>query len=315
MPDRPRAKRRQSGTSTSNLIHSARVGENAELFADIVQLHVDEGATVADVTFGRGVFWRRVPAGRYQVIASDIASNDAPPDCSFEYRSRVDCRDLPYADGSMDCIVLDPPYMEGFYRRSAVHLAGSGSHANFRNAYSTGEANAAGDGPKWHDAVFELYLRAGVEAWRVLKPGGVLIVKCQDEVSANQQRLTHVEIITAYEDLGFYTKDLFVLVRSNAPGVSRIVKQVHARKNHSFFLVFVRPLGRRRRPRNARCARTGGERSDRDGASRGGGSPTPEKNETKTGRPKKVVNKVTAKRPAANKTAQRKGGPKRQIRP
>ena len=38
--------------------------------------------------------------------------------------------------------------------------------------------------------------RAAVsEARRVLKPPGVLIVKCQDEVSANRQRLTHVEII------------------------------------------------------------------------------------------------------------------------
>jgi hypothetical protein len=66
----------------------------------------------------------------------------------------------------------------------------------------------------------------------------VLIVKCQDEVSANKQRLTHVEIITAYEALGFYTKDLFVLLRSNRPGISRLKTQVHARKNHSYFIVF-----------------------------------------------------------------------------
>ena len=63
-------------------------------------------------------------------------------------------------------------------------------------------------------------------------------MKCQDEVSANKQRLTHVEIISSYEAMGFYTKDLFVLMRSNAPGVSRIKTQVHARKNHSYFLVF-----------------------------------------------------------------------------
>ena len=94
--------------------------------------------------------------------------------------------------------------------------------------------------------------RAGVEAARVVRPGGKVIVKCQDEVSANKQRLTHVEIITGYEDLGLYTKDLFVLVRKNAPGVSRLVKQVHARKNHSYFLVFEKPKGRARMPRSAR---------------------------------------------------------------
>jgi len=83
-----------------------------------------------------------------------------------------------------------------------------------------------------------MYLLAGMEAYRVLAPKGMFIVKCQDEVSANKQRLTHVELITAFESLGFYTKDLFVLVRPNKPGMSRLIKQEHARKNHSYFLVF-----------------------------------------------------------------------------
>jgi hypothetical protein len=33
---------------------------------------------------------------------------------------------------------------------------------------------------------------------------------------------------------------LFVLVRNNRPGVSRMKKQIHARKNHLYFLVFVK---------------------------------------------------------------------------
>ena len=79
----------------------------------------------------------------------------------------------------------------------------------------------------------------------MLRDNGVMIVKCQDEVSANRQWLTHVEIISHYEQLGFYTKDLFVVVRQNKAGVSRLLKQVHARKNHSYFLVFVKiPKGK-----------------------------------------------------------------------
>ena len=74
----------------------------------------------------------------------------------------------------------------------------------------------------------------------MLRHGGTLIVKCQDEVSANRQHLTHVEIINEYATMGFHAKDLFVLVRTNRPGVSRMNKQVHARKNHSYFLVFVK---------------------------------------------------------------------------
>ena len=55
---------------------------------------------------------------------------------------------------------------------------------------------------------------------------------------ANKQNLTHVEIINAYADMALRCKDLFVVVRPNRPGVSRMIKQVHARKNHSYFLVF-----------------------------------------------------------------------------
>lgn len=132
-------------------------------------------------------------------------------------------------------------------------MAGGGSHSAFRANYSNGKATAEG-GPKWHAAVTDLYFKAGAEAKRVLRPEGTLIVKCQDEVSANRQWLTHVEIINEYERLGFYCKDLFVIVRTNKPVVSRLKKQEHARKNHSYFLVFVRTTKRKyrtsRRPRH-----------------------------------------------------------------
>jgi hypothetical protein len=133
--------------------------------------------------------------------------------------------------------------MEGLFRKSKEHLAGAGTHRAFREHYSNGESTNGG--PKWHDAVLDLYFKAGKEAFRVLRANGVLIVKCQDEVSANRQHLTHVEIIEEYQRSGFYVKDLFVLVRVNQPGVSRLKKQVHARKNHSYFLVFVKvPKGK-----------------------------------------------------------------------
>lgn len=239
-------RRRQGGKATSELIVSASVGNNAELFAHILALHVAPGSRVADVTFGKGVFWKLVGDDAYEVHASDIELKPAVVGArpSFSYADGIDCRALPYEDESFDCLVLDPPYMEGLFRRKTDHMAGSGTHAAFRAAYSNGRATRSdgeqGKRPRWHDAVVDLYAHAGREAARVLRRGGALIVKCQDEVSANKQRLTHVEIITGYESLGLYCKDLFVLVRPNRPGVSRLKRQVHARKNHSYFLVFVK---------------------------------------------------------------------------
>ena len=93
-------RRVQGGEPSTDIVVSARVGSNAEIFPSIVSLHVPEGSKVADVTWGKGVFWQRVPVGLYEVLPSDIATG-------------VDCRKLPYEDQSIDCVVLDPPYMEG----------------------------------------------------------------------------------------------------------------------------------------------------------------------------------------------------------
>jgi hypothetical protein len=227
-------KRVQGGVATSDVLLSAHVSGNAELFPKILDLHVPDGAQIADVTYGKGVFWRDVDLSRYTLFKSDIADG-------------VDCRALPYSAASMDCVVFDPPYMEGFFRRQDDQKAGAGTHAAFRDFYSNGDERPMVSA-KWHAAVTQLYLEGGTEAHRVLKDGGVFIVKCQDEVSANQQWLTHVEIINGYGAMGFYAKDLFVLVRTNRPGVSRLKKQAHARKNHSYFLVFLKTKHRRAKP-------------------------------------------------------------------
>lgn len=226
-----KSKRVQGGISTSDLVMSAHVERNAEVFPQILELHVPKGSLIADVTWGNGVFWQNVPPDKYKLLPTDIATG-------------TDCRRLSYTNDSLDCVVLDPPYMEGFYRKLPDNKAGSGSHSAFAEAYSNGDEineDSENEGTKkWHAAVTDMYFKAGKEALRVLRKNGVLIVKCQDEVSAGKQWLTHVEIINKYEEFGFYTKDLFVVVRNNRPSVSRLITQKHARKNHSYFLVFVK---------------------------------------------------------------------------
>ncbi len=208
----------RNGIATNNLVLSATVGGNETVLPEILDLYVAPGSTIADVTYGKGVFWRNVPEALYNLLATDVQTG-------------VDCRELPYEDGEIDCVVFDPPYM---------HTPGGTAHTThqpFERYYKnndTGNRTKA----KYHEAVLALYEDGGKEAYRVLRPRGVMIVKCQDEVCSNRQRFTHVEIIQAYEELGFVAEDLFVVVRNNRPGVSRAVKQVHARKNHSYFLVF-----------------------------------------------------------------------------
>lgn len=214
----------RNGQPTNDLVFSAYAGANAEVFPKILDLYVRPDSVVADVTYGKGAFWRNVPKGLYRLQPTDIQQG-------------VDCRNLPYEDGVIDCVVLDPPYMH-----SPGGTAHTG-HAAFEKHYrNNGTGNLTES--KYHEAVVELYADAGREAKRVLRDRGVFIVKCQDEVCANRQRFTHVEIMTACERMGFVAEDLFVVMRGNRPGVSRAVRQVHARKNHSYFLVFWKRGGR-----------------------------------------------------------------------
>lgn len=228
-------KRKQSGETTSSVVMSSHYSDNSEVFPEILALHVKDGARIADITFGTGVFWSRVDTARYEFHPTDL-------------KTGIDCRSLPYGDSEFDAIVFDPPYMEGFYRKAEEHLAGEGSHGAFRKYYSNGQASEHSS-LKYHDRVVDMYMTTAIEVRRVLTDDGIFIVKCQDEVSANRQKLTHVEIIYGYEKLGFYCKDLFVVTRRNKPVVSKLVKQEHARKNHSYFLVFVKEK-RRIRYRN-----------------------------------------------------------------
>lgn len=214
------------GVATNQLFFSAYQATNDQVFPQILRLYVPQGSLVADVTYGKGVFWKNVPAGAYDLRATDL-------------RTGVDCRELPYGDTTMDCVVFDPPYM---------HTPGGTAHQkhqNFEVYYSNNRTENRAK--KYHEAVLDLYFMGAREAHRVLKPDGIYIVKCQDEVCANQQRLTHVEIINELGGMGFVVEDLFVVVRMNRPGVSRILRQVHARKNHSYFLVF-RKTGSKRYP-------------------------------------------------------------------
>ena len=234
------AKRVQGGVATTNVICSAYVDNNDVVFRDIMSMYVPVGSRVADVTFGLGVFWNKVNMDDYEVYPSDLFLKPSILEkfAALNPRTNIDCRSLPYENASFDTIVLDPPYMESFYRSNKTQIGGVGTHDSFRQAYSSGQCLENSSDVKYHDAVTEVYVQAGYEAYRVLKNDGIFIVKCQDEVSANKQRLTHVEIISAYEEMGFYTEDIFVVVRNNKPVVSRVKVQTHARKNHSYFLIF-----------------------------------------------------------------------------
>jgi len=226
----------KDGEADDELTLSAYRADSSELFPRILDLHVDDGARIADVTHGTGVFWQDIDldARDMELVTSDITAK------TDDLSMVGDCRAIPLQDNSLDCIILDPPYAEGFYRRNKDHMAGHGSHESFRDTYS-GAREYEGAG-RYHSAVLYTYFEGGKEAKRVLRDDGLLIIKIMDEVSSNTQELAHIQVTNYYErELDFYTRDLFIQVRKERPTVVGMKSQIHARKNHSYFLVYDMP--------------------------------------------------------------------------
>jgi len=213
-------RKKPRGSPSTDLILSTVQGTSADLFPQILRLHVPKGATIADTTYGQGVFWRKVPPEDYQLLRSDLHNG-------------VDARSLPYQDQTLDAVVFDPPWMP---TSSGETYTTSAESSAFERYYRNNQRKASSR--SYMEAILGLYYDAAAEALRVLKQGGIYIVKCQDQIHANRQWFVHVDLMVGLRSMGFTQEDLFILMRHNRPGVSRILRQAHARKNSSFFLVF-----------------------------------------------------------------------------
>lgn len=186
-------------------ILTGRVGTNADIFPSILKMYVEEGSIIADVTYGRGVFWKNVNKDKYHLRASDIEDG-------------IDFRALPYGVDSIDALILDPPYMHG----------GATVKSSINECYKNQNTS--------HESVVRLYAGGILEAARVLKKKGRIIVKTQDEIESGRQRHTHIEIIQLLETFGFRILDTFVLLQTTIPAM-RENYQRSARKNHSYAIV------------------------------------------------------------------------------
>lgn len=173
------------------------------------------------MTYGRGLFYKGTgllePEYRYDLYPK------------VDNVTKCDCREMPIESGALDCVMFDPPF-----------LATSG-----KSLTSDDDNNRIN---KWYGVyrtekdLHRFYVDSMAEAYRVLKKDGVLIFKCQDKAShggSGRQYMSHVYIHNEAVKIGFYPKDLFVLL-ANVRLVAnwQAAAQKHARKYHCYFWVF-----------------------------------------------------------------------------
>ena len=193
-------------------------GDNGDLMERVARVYLPDGCVVADVTYGLGVFWRKIDETQYHLLKSDIVPR--LPDVTA-----ADFRFLPYEKEQIDVVILDPPYMHG----------GATVKPSINRCY----LNENGSGK----SILELYREGIKEAHRVLKTGGLIMVKVGDEIESGKVQFAHINLHHQLEQMGFEVVQHFVLMRKSIPAM-RETYQLHARTNHSYFL-----LGKKRRAR------------------------------------------------------------------
>ena len=188
--------------------------DQQEIIKNIIKLYVPQGIEV-DPTYSKGVFYKNMPENE------PLEKFDLFPQTDDTLQANAN--NLPHLDEQITSIMFDPPFIVGHTKDKPTGIIGERFHSF---GYIAELWN-------WYDDCLK-------EFYRILSKGGVLIFKCQDTVSSGKQYLSHVHIINEAEKLGFVCEDIFVLLaKTRIIGHNHSI-QKHARKFHSYFLVFIK---------------------------------------------------------------------------
>lgn len=192
--------------------------DQTEIINWILDLHVPSHHIDCDPTYSKGNFYNNTGIEHPQYKFDILPQADG-----VEYG---DSRNLPLQSESINCMMFDPPFLATTGKSLMVDDSSNKINKRFGVYPSEKELH-------------QFYIDSMKEAYRILKNDGILIFKCQDKVSSGKQYMSHVFIMNEAINLGFYPKDLFILLAKNRLVADWQTKnQKNARKFRSYFWVF-----------------------------------------------------------------------------
>ena len=183
-----------------------------QILRDINKLHLEGEWIQVDACYGNGSFYNRSDIPKPQ-FCFDL-------DPKFPFVQKLDCTDMDgwFEANEIRSIIFDPPFLQ---------TTGAGSIIK----------NRFGSYPSMTE-LWDMYRRSLSAFHHVLRTKGVLIVKMQNTVMGGKQWWSVDLINTIAHDLHFYKKDELILAATNRLPLQANQTQKHARKFHSYFLVF-----------------------------------------------------------------------------
>jgi hypothetical protein len=202
---------------------TSRRGNNAQSMVDIAQIHFPKNPLVLDLTFGRGAFWRAYRPQR--LVTADrlpLKGVQIVLDATWALPFPV------FPNSIFDIVVIDPPYLRGAdSEKSKIH---PNLNACYQNNAPTSRPRSYHPG-EWR-RMMEQYYAFLQNASMVVKKNGLLVVKCMDDkenwVIRDLLIPTNLKLISIH------------VVTTTAQPMMRHDFQLHARKNHSYFLILRR---------------------------------------------------------------------------
>lgn len=192
--------------------------DQSEIIKWILELHVPTHKIDLDPTYSKGNFYKGTG------IEEPIYKFDIDP--QIENVQYGDSRHLPLEDNSIMCEMFDPPFLATTGK--SLKSEDTNNIINKRFGVYPSEQE-----------LHQFYIDSLREAYRILKDNGILIFKCQDKISSGKQYMRHCFIMNEAIKVGFYPKDMFVLLAKNRLVADwQLKNQKNARKFHSYFWVF-----------------------------------------------------------------------------
>jgi SAM-dependent methyltransferase len=191
-------------------------GTDAELLEQMLAFYPRKRPElILDATVNGGRFWE---GSKRKVLGMDIDARHCPDVVA-------DNRHMPFPDACFDVVVYDPPH---------VPNQGKDQSKDFKNRFGLVLKSSAKTGYNFS----HLYPPFVAEAYRVLKPEGLLLCKIADYVHGHRFQWAHLELLKAAVAVGFCACDCIVKVRKGPIRSPRWQKAHHARRHHCYWLVF-----------------------------------------------------------------------------
>ena len=211
-----RAKGAAGKLSNYQPLPSVWEGTDAELLERMLDFYPNRTPKkILDATVNKGRFWE---GSTRPVTGLDIDAAHNP-----DYVG--DNRDMPFEDASFDVVVYDPPHIPN---------QGKDNSKDFNTRFGLVLKSSVDQGYNFT----HLYPPFVKEAYRVLKPQGVMFCKIADYVHGHRFQWAHIALIEAAVAVGFTACDCIVKWRKGPIIDPKWKNAHHARRQHCYWIIF-----------------------------------------------------------------------------